>query len=74
MTLVGVSTTTWVKTTSMEMGQSPSVAEAEPAVWVNFRQYTGRVVTVTNEVLFNEPVYNYTAASSPTWARKSSCR
>jgi len=35
----------FLKTTIMEMGQPPSVAPADPAVWVNSRQYTGRLVT-----------------------------
>jgi len=50
----------FLKTTIMEMGQPPSVNGADPAVWVNSRQYTGRLVTVTNGVIFQEPVYNYT--------------
>lgn len=50
----------FLKTTIMEMGQPPSLDGAEPAVWVNSRQYTGRLVTVTNGVIFDEPVYNYT--------------
>lgn len=50
----------FLKTTIMEMGQPPSVNGAEPAVWVNSRQYTGRLVTVTNGVIFQDPVYNYT--------------
>ena len=29
-------------------------------MWVKARQYTGRVVTVTNAKIFDEPVYNYT--------------
>jgi small-conductance mechanosensitive channel len=49
-----------VQTTIMEMGQPPPVQEAEPAVWVRSRQYTGRVVTVSNARIFDEPVYNYT--------------
>ncbi len=49
----------FIKTTIMEMGQPPSVSSADPAVWVNSRQYTGRLVTVTvtNGVIFKEPVY-----------------
>jgi small-conductance mechanosensitive channel len=29
-------------------------------VWVHSRQFTGRIVTVTNDKIFDEPVYNYT--------------
>ena len=51
----------------MEMGQPPSVADTDPAVWVNSRQYTGRLVTVTNGVIFSEPVYNYTRDFPYLW-------
>ena len=57
----------FLKTTIMEMGQPPSVAETDPAVWVNSRQYTGRLVTVTNGVIFSEPVYNYTRDFPYLW-------
>ncbi len=57
----------FLKTTIMEMGQPPSVAASDPAVWVNSRQYTGRLVTVTNGVIFNEPVYNYTRDFPYLW-------
>ncbi|GJF11886.1 mechanosensitive ion channel protein MscS [Mycolicibacterium cyprinidarum] len=57
----------FLKTTIMEMGQPPSVAETHPAVWVNSRQYTGRIVTVTNGVIFDEPVYNYTRDFPYLW-------
>ncbi|GAB2909664.1 hypothetical protein GCM10027047_04810 [Rhodococcus aerolatus] len=57
----------FLKTTIMEMGQPPSVATADPAVWVNSRQYTGRLVTVTNGVIFDEPVYNYSRDFPYLW-------
>lgn len=57
----------FLKTTIMEMGQPPSVAASDPAVWVNSRQYTGRLVTVTNGVIFSEPVYNYTRDFPYLW-------
>ena len=44
----------------MEMGQSPSVQGADPAMWVKSRQFTGRIVTGANSKIFAEPVYNYT--------------
>jgi len=47
-------------TTIMEMGQPPTVQDAEPAMWITSRQYTGRIVTVTNDQIFSNPVYNYT--------------
>lgn len=57
----------FLKTTIMEMGQPPAVSAADPAVWVNSRQYTGRLVTVTNGVIFSEPVYNYTRDFPYLW-------
>ncbi len=57
----------FLKTTMMEMGQPPSVAADDPAVWVNARQYTGRLVTVTNGVIFTDPVYNYTREFPYLW-------
>lgn len=48
------------QTTVLEMGQPPGVeSQTDPAVWVMARQYTGRVVTVSNGQIFTEPVYNY---------------
>ena len=51
---------TFMQTQIMEMGEPPPVQDAEPAVWVHSRQFTGRIVTVTNDKIFDEPVYNYT--------------
>lgn len=48
------------QTTIMEMGEPPAVQAADPAVWVRSRQFTGRIVTVANSQIFDEPVYNYT--------------
>lgn len=51
----------FIQTTVLEMGQPPSVeSETDPAVWVLARQYTGRVVTISNGAIFDQPVYNYT--------------
>ena len=55
------------QTTIMEMGQPPAVQGADPAVWVRSRQYTGRIVTVTNDKIFDEPVYNYTRDFPYLW-------
>ena len=49
----------FIKTTIMEMGQPPAVQSADPAMWVRSRQYTGRVVSVTNDKIFDEPVFNF---------------
>jgi small-conductance mechanosensitive channel len=48
------------QTTIMEMGQPPAVQSADPAMWVKSRQFTGRIVTVANSRIFDDPVYNYT--------------
>ena len=50
----------FIQTTIMEMGQPPSVQGADPAMWVHSRQFTGRIVTVSNSKIFAEPVFNYT--------------
>lgn len=51
---------TFMQTKIMEMGQPPPVQNADPAMWVRSRQYTGRIVSVSNAQVFDEPVYNYT--------------
>lgn len=51
---------TFLQTVIMEMGQPPEVQSADPAMWVQARQYSGRIVTVTNAKIFDEPVFNYT--------------
>ncbi len=50
----------FIQTTIMEMGQPPPVQNADPAMWVKSRQFTGRIVTVANSTIFEEPVFNYT--------------
>jgi small-conductance mechanosensitive channel len=57
----------FTQTTIMEMGQPPSVQNADPAQWIRSRQYTGRVVTVSNARVFDEPVYNYTREFPYIW-------
>jgi small-conductance mechanosensitive channel len=57
----------FTKTTIMEMGQPPPVQNADPAMWVRSRQYTGRIVTVSNARIFDEPVYNYTRDFPYLW-------
>lgn len=58
----------FIQTTIMEMGQPPSVeTNTDPAMWVRSRQYTGRIVTVTNDKIFDEPVYNYTRDFPYIW-------
>jgi small-conductance mechanosensitive channel len=57
----------FTQTTIMEMGQPPSVQGADPAVWVNSRQFTGRIVTVTNAKIFDEPIFNYSRDFPYLW-------
>ena len=57
----------FMQTQIMEMGQPPAAQSDEPAMWVKSRQFTGRIVTVTNDKIFNEPVYNYTHEFPYIW-------
>ncbi|WP_434150392.1 mechanosensitive ion channel family protein [Methylocaldum gracile subsp. desertum] len=61
----------FMQTTIMEMGQPPSVQAADPAMWVRSREYTGRLVTVSNARIFDEPVYNYTRDFPYIWEELS---
>jgi small-conductance mechanosensitive channel len=54
----------FLKTTLMEMGDP---ADASSSVWVRGRQYTGRIVTVTNDKIFEEPIYNATREFPYLW-------
>src|SRR4051812_3311814 len=61
----------YTRTRIMEMGD-PARAEGDgdaqgAATWVTARQYTGRIVTVTNDKVFDEPVYNYTLEFPYIW-------
>jgi len=56
----------FMQTTLMEMGASPG-SDAGPSVWVKSRQFTGRIVTVSNAKIFDEPVYNYTRDFPYIW-------
>ena len=61
--VVGLS---FMQTRIMEMGQSPR-EETDQKSWVRSRQFTGRIVTVTNDKVFDEPVYNYTHEFAYLW-------
>jgi small-conductance mechanosensitive channel len=56
-----------IQTTIMEIGEPPSMTGAPPAIWVRSRQYSGRIVTVSNDNIFDEPVYNYTRDFPYLW-------
>src|SRR5205085_1138178 len=49
----------FLRTTILEMGQPSGDDDQAVPMWVQARQYTGRIVTVTNGAVFDEPVYNY---------------
>ncbi|WP_300975175.1 mechanosensitive ion channel domain-containing protein [Sphingomonas sp. LHG3406-1] len=57
----------FMQTKILEMGQPPPVSGAEPAMWVHSRQFTGRIVTVSNDKIFDEPIYNYTYHFPYVW-------
>ena len=57
---------TFMQTRIMEMGQSPREDDDNKS-WVHSRQFTGRIVTVTNDKVFDCPVYNYTHEFAYIW-------
>jgi small-conductance mechanosensitive channel len=57
----------FIQTTIMEMGQAPAEQEDNPSMWVRARQYTGRIVTVTNDKVFDTPIFNYTREFPYIW-------
>jgi small-conductance mechanosensitive channel len=56
-----------MQTTLMEMGEPPHAQSGDPVVWVGGRQYTGRLIQVTNDRIFDTPVYNYTREFPYMW-------
>lgn len=58
---------TFTQTRIMEMGQPPPVQQDDPAMWIHSRQYTGRIVSVANARIFDEPIYNYTREFPFIW-------
>jgi small-conductance mechanosensitive channel len=57
----------FMQTRIMEMGESMKEQGDEPSMWVKSRQFTGRIVTVTNDKVFDCPVYNYTHEFPYIW-------
>ena len=57
----------FIQTVIMEMGEPPSVQNVDPGMWVMSRQYSGRMVTISNAQIFEEPVYNYTRDFPYLW-------
>ncbi len=58
---------TFIQTVIMEMGEPPAVLSQDPGMWVMSRQYSGRIVTISNAQIFEEPVYNYTRDFPYIW-------
>lgn len=57
----------FLRTSILEMGQPTGDEDSGAPVWVDARQYTGRIVTVTNGAVFDEPVYNYSREFPFLW-------
>ncbi len=57
----------FIQTSIMEMGEPPAVQNEDPGMWVMSRQYSGRIVTISNSQIFEEPVYNYTREFPYIW-------
>ena len=52
----------------LEFGQPEEVNEQEePGMWVRARQCSGRILTVTNDKVFDEAVYNYSRDFPYLW-------
>ena len=57
----------FMQTTVMEMGQAPDEQGDSPSMWVHGRQYSGRLVRVTNDKMFETPIYNFTREFLYMW-------
>jgi small-conductance mechanosensitive channel len=57
----------FIQTTIMEMGQPPAEQSEKPGMWVEARQYSGRIVSVSNAMIFDEAVYNYSRDFPYIW-------
>ncbi len=57
----------FIQTVIMEMGEPPSVQSEDPGMWVRSRQYSGRIVTISNARIFEEPIYNYSRDFPYIW-------
>jgi small-conductance mechanosensitive channel len=53
---------TLLRTKIMEIGSA-----TDEAAWVKGRQYTGRIVAVSNKATFTDPVYNFSAVFDFVW-------
>ncbi len=57
----------FMQTTVLEIGQTPGEQHDAPSIWIEARQYTGRMIRVTNDRIFDSPVYNYTRIFPYLW-------
>ncbi len=57
----------FMQTTVMEMGEAPGERGDDPSMWIHGRQYSGRLVRVTNDKIFDKPIYNYTREFPFIW-------
>jgi small-conductance mechanosensitive channel len=57
----------FTQTTVLEMGQTAREQADAPAMWIHGRQYTGRIVRITNDKIFDTPVYNFTREFQYIW-------
>ena len=57
----------FMQTSVMEMGAPTASQEGTTDTWVSARQYTGRLVSVTNDKIFDNPVFNYTREFPFMW-------
>ena len=56
----------FMQTAVLEMGLPPASGE-DGQSWVAARQYTGRIVRISNDKIFDTPVYNYTREFPYLW-------
>jgi len=57
----------FMQTSVMEMGAPPPSKNENQDTWINARQYTGRIVSLTNDKIFDNPVFNYTREFPYMW-------
>jgi small-conductance mechanosensitive channel len=57
----------FMQTTVLEIGETPGEQHDAPSVWITARQYTGRMIRVTNDKIFDSPVYNFTRVFPYLW-------
>lgn len=65
----------FMQTIVMEMGQAPGETssteagekDSDPSMWIHGRQYSGRLVRITNDKIFEKPVFNYTRDFPYMW-------